>query len=279
MSGVAQRRPAYVEAIGENLRDVPWAEREVLLDDVTLHLGDAGLAGRDIALWTERFGSPADYARQLRSDLGLPSDPAGLRRARRFRFRHARLRVQLLCGFAVVVVGVLVAAVLWAHRVEPLDFGDVTAAPGAEELEAGGARDYRWRWTRGRHFAIGTWLRNDAAVPVRVTALDLGQTHVPWDNWQVQLATREQELRFRATRRFSPFTLAPGERRLIWFSGDFNRCPTDYEPGTATGISDIAATFKVLGITRRERLPLRFTYSVKLDHDCSHRVRRPGPAR
>jgi hypothetical protein len=269
VSGVAQRRPAYVEAIGENLRDVPWGQREALLDDVTLHLGDVGLAAGDITLWTERFGSPADYARQLRSDLGLPADPASLRRARRFRFRHARPRVKLLLGLAVAAVGAVIAAVVWTNRVDPLGFGDITVAPGAENLEAGGESEYRWRWTRGRHIAIGTWLRNDAPVSVRVTTLDLGQTRVPWDNWQVRLATITPELRFRATRRFSPFTLAPGERRLVWFSGDFNRCPTEYEPGSATGISDIAATFKVLGITRHERLPLGFTYSVKLDHDCS----------
>ena len=271
MSVVAQRRPVYVEAIGENLRDVPWAQREALLDDVAMHLGEAGLAREDIAPWTDRFGSPADYARQLRADLGLPADPASLRRARRFRFRHARLRVKLLIGLAVIAVGAVTATVVWANRVEPLSFGDVTVAPGAKALEAGRESEFRWRWRRGHRFAIGSFLRNDSTVPVRVTALDLDPAIEPWDNWQVRLATKEHELRFRATRRFSPFTLAPGKGQLAWFSGDFNRCPKHHGRGSGVGISDIAATFKVLGITRHERLPLGFTYSVKLDHDCSQR--------
>ncbi len=269
MSAVTQRRPAYVEAIGENLRDVPWAQREALLDDVAMHLGDAELAGEDVTSWTERFGSPADYARQLRTDLSLPTDEDSLHRARHFRFRGARLRVKLLIGLAVVAAGTVIVTAVWANRVAPLEFGIITVAPGAESFEAGGHSEYRWRWRRGHRFAIGSWLGNDSAVPVRVAALDLDRVLVPWDNWQVRLPTKEHEYRFRATRRFTPFTLAPGERQLVWFSGSFDRCPNSYEPGSGMGVSDIAATFKVLGITRRERIPLGFTYSVTLGPDCS----------
>ena len=262
-------RPAYVEAIAENLRDVPWAQREELLDDVALHLGDTEFARDEIAPWTERFGSPADYARQLRADLGLPTDATGLRRARRFQLRHTRIRVKLLIGLAAIAAGALIVTVVWANRVQPLGFGDITVAPGAKDLKADGGREFRWRWRRGDRFAVGSWLRNDSAVPVRVAALDLERILVPWDNWRVELATSQHELRFRATRRFAAFTLAPGERQLVWFTGDFSHCPKHHMTGSGTGISSIAATFKVLGITRHERVPLGFTYSVTLDRACS----------
>ena len=269
MSGGAQRRPAYVEAIAKNLRDVPWAQREELLDDVALHLGDVTFARDEIAPWTERFGSPADYARQLRADVGLPTDAAGLRRARRFQVRRAQLRVKLLIAVAGLGAGAVIATVIWANRVEPLRFGDITVAPGAEDLRVGAEREFRWRWRRGGRFAVGSWLRNDSPVPVRVAALELDRILVPWNSWRVELATGEHEVRFRATRRFAAFTLAPGERQLVWFTGDFSRCPKHHVPGSGTAISNIAVTFKMLGVTRHERVPLGFTYSVLLDRACS----------
>jgi hypothetical protein len=259
------RRPAYVDAIGAHLRDVPWAQREALLDDVATHLADAQLDPEDLALWTERFGSPQAYAASLRADLGLRTDEVGLHKGGVFWLRHARLRVKLLAAAGAIAACTFVAAVVWVLRAQPLTFESAVTQFDAESIDAGGESEFRWRWSRGGQFAAGTWLHNDAAVAIRVTALDAPRG--TWDHERVTLAAG-RDLVLGRDRPFAPFTLAPGTSRLVWFRGSFTRCPEPYAPGSGVGISDIDATFEILGITRRATLALPFTYSVVLGDDC-----------
>ena len=150
-----------------------------------------------------------------------------LRRARRFQVRHTRLRVKLLIGLAAIVAGALIATVVWANRVQPLGFGDITVAPAPRT---------RGRWGQGVSLAVearrSVRRRQLAAKRLRGAGASRGADlsgYRRWDDWRVELATNEHELRFRATRRFAAFTLAPGERQLVWFTGDFSSAKASHD--------------------------------------------------
>lgn len=69
----------YVDAVREALSDLPAAQRDELLDDLTQHLQEVAAEG-DAPL-SVRLGSPAAYAVELRTSIGLtaPAPPAGRR--------------------------------------------------------------------------------------------------------------------------------------------------------------------------------------------------------
>lgn len=65
---------AYLEAVREELADLPEEERGELLEDLAQHLSDiASDESRAELPLTELLGAPAEYASELRTAAGLPS--------------------------------------------------------------------------------------------------------------------------------------------------------------------------------------------------------------
>lgn len=263
MSRTTVRRPAYVEQIGRDLRDLPWTDRQALLDDVAAHLDAPDLPADDVGPWAERFGPPRQYARQLRDGLGMATDPDSMRRARRVHLRHSRRRTKVLIALAAAAGALTLALAVWLSTLQPITFGN-RIAMGGETITADGHDEQQWTWEQGEQFAIGTGMFNDGPLPIRVTAITLPEhLLVPWDRWRVTVGD-PHTLDIEPEVAFEPFSLDPDEVELIVFRGDFLRCPQDYDPGDGLGISQIDVTFEVLGITRHETLDLGFTYSVHI---------------
>jgi len=262
-------RPPYVDEIAKNLRDVPWNERQALLDDVSTHLNDAGLAPGELDAWIGRFGPPEDYARQLRSDLELEVDPRSLRRARRVRLRHIRPRSQLILGaavaIAVVAIGGFAYARSWLDGFQPFEFDNRVSEFGARSTSVADETQYVWQWKRGGQLAVGTWLHNKTDRSIRVTEVRLPDEDfiVPWDNWRITRGSDTADFMRSGQRPVRPFTLAPGEQQLLWFRGRFDSCPGAYDGGTTT-VGGVVVTFEVLGRTLTRRLDLGFSYGANL---------------
>lgn len=263
------KRPSYVEGVGRHLADVGWRQRQPLLDDLAVHLGEAELAPADLDAWNERFGSAESYARQLRVDLGLGVDPASLRRGQRPRFRTARLRTKVLTGVIVALIAILAVSTTWVANHQPLTTGNLVVGGGARS-DRSRPPVHAWDWIEGGGFVIGTELRNAGRVPVRVTSVDLpAQLLVPWDNWRVTMSAEDRFATPTAPEvAMVPFTLAPGEHRWIWFRGEFETCPVDYTPGSGLGMKTTELTFEVLGIERHDTVPLGFSYEVRVAEPC-----------
>lgn len=62
----------YVDAVREALSDLPAAQRDELLDDLTQHLQE--VAAEADAPLSVRLGPPAAYAEELRASIGLTAD-------------------------------------------------------------------------------------------------------------------------------------------------------------------------------------------------------------
>jgi hypothetical protein len=277
MSPAQPPRSPYVQEIGRNLRDVPWAKREALLDDVSTHLSDAGLATDELDAWVERFGTPEEYARQLRSDLELPTDPKSLHRARLLHLRTMRLRSRLLLATAVVLatvgIGGYVYVQSWFDGFQPFRFEGQQSAYGGRSTDVGNQSEHVWTWKQGGQFAIAASLHNtsDKTIRVKSIALDTDKDFsVPWDNWRIRLAPSNGDYFKHSERPVTPFTLRPDEDQLVAFRGDFVKCSADYQSGSSgTGSVDLTVggaivTFEVHGRTLTRHLNLGFTYGVKL---------------
>lgn len=77
---MAKTDPAaeYLAGVAAALSDLPAAELAEIMDDVRAHLADLAAefgAGAGTAAFTERLGSPAAYAAELRAAAGYPSAP------------------------------------------------------------------------------------------------------------------------------------------------------------------------------------------------------------
>jgi hypothetical protein len=270
MAGRGPGHSRYVEEIGRSFRDLPWRERQTVLDDVATHLGDAGLEPADLDAWTARFGPADEYARQLRADLGMGTDERAMHAAQLVHARTGRPRTKLLIATGAVLAAAAVGFGVWIGTTQPLGTGtDTIARYGATSISAGAETRHTWQWRRGGRFAIGTWLTNDGPLDVRVDALKLDRTSiVPWDDWRVTIAAVNGAGPNLGERPPTPFTLASGDRRLIWLRGEFLRCPRDHQAGGATYVGTLDVEFALLGVARRTTLDLPFTYGVELDRPC-----------
>jgi len=123
----------YVDAVREALSDLPAAQRDELLDDLTQHLQEVAAEG-DAPL-SVRLGPPAAYAEELRASIGLTADSprprggvlhrleAGLDRGRAALLEHPTSRAvvdflpELRPGWWVLRGYLLVAvpSVLWDY--------------------------------------------------------------------------------------------------------------------------------------------------------------------
>ena len=159
--------------------------------DVAAHLGEEGLAPKPIEPWRERFGEEADYARELRAELGLGADAASMIRARALRFSIARPLTRRLLTSSLLVLTGMIAGIVWFNHLQPLQAANLVAHANPEAVDAGGQTEFRWVWSKGGEFVIGTWLTNTGDLPVRVTRLEPAEQElfVAWDNWRITAAT------------------------------------------------------------------------------------------
>ena len=79
-STTTEERTRYLEAVREELDDLPEEERTDLLEDLGLHLAEVSAErGADDPPLTSLLGPPARYAAELRAAAGLPPRNAGAR--------------------------------------------------------------------------------------------------------------------------------------------------------------------------------------------------------
>jgi hypothetical protein len=272
MTKVQSARDRYIRQVGQYFRDVPWTTRQTILADLTAHLDEANLADNTWEAWTEHFGRPYEYARQLRKDLGYATALDSIAKAQRFNARHVRPRTKALIAATVLLISAAAGSTIWVANYQPLRIGAITTCC-AKSLSAGGATEYQFTWVQDGEFYIGIWITNTGSVAIRVTdigpqaGLSMSNPNLPWDNWRITLSTKEIPRPEGNDRPFSPFELAPGATQLIYIRADFDNCRPRFVAGGGAGLNSIHVSFEVAGFDRAEHLQLGFTYSV-VEIDC-----------
>lgn len=227
----------YLAAVELQLGDLPWKARKHLAADLRLHLAELP-PGEDLV---ERLGSPAAYAAELRSAEGLavPRGPIAFLRARRPR----NVAIALVL---VAVVAALIAAAAWASSYQPVVTGSTWMNPRGGR--AGALEEYVATFRPGAPFQLGFSIRNDGRFPVRIVDVPLGNFYpfvvrafvIPPNPHVVDFQTHGEP--------FHPFTLAPGEERLLALRGRYRTCAS-YPASAGSAIT-------VFGLPVRERFAL-----------------------
>jgi hypothetical protein len=220
-------RDTYLDAVGFELRDLPWGMRRRLLAELGDHLAELP-DGTDLV---ERLGLPQRYASELRTAAGLERrrGPVAFLRAR-------RLRNLLLVAVALTVLGLGIGAVAWIDNYQPLATGNSGYVPGAKSSPAGDGIYYVFR--QGKRLRYGMTIWNRGRFTVRVLGVpDFYKGHVigvPVSGRLLMSAPTNWAYGGIPTpyTPFRPFDLKPGEQRGLIFSGVYDQpCPNRPNPG------------------------------------------------
>lgn len=250
-------RADYVRSVSFELGDLPWSMRQDLLAELRGHLEELP-ADTDL---DERLGPPEKYAADLRSAAGLEQrhGPQAFLQAR-------RPRTIVLATFALVVIGLAIGAVVWVQSYQPLRPGDSQIDPaGAVNSPTDNGSSVTFH--KGRPFQVGVFVKNTGPFTVHVDragqppALPLSPAGIgsPGNLPVVARVLMSPPLPPNKLvgpfTPFRPFSLRPGQTRLILLKGVYGNCKA-WAPGSIAGIDSIPVRFSYLWKTATVEIPL-----------------------
>ncbi len=245
----------YLRAYERTLRDLPWRQRRELVAELQAHLAefppDADLVAR--------LGSPRSYAADVRAAAGL-SRQRGLSA-----FIRAR-RPRNLVGavVAVVVVGLLIAAVGWIATYQPLGFGNGVLPAGKE---VPGAPGYVLTFHKGRRFDLGMEVVNYGRFTVRVLGVPAG-SDAPWSAGLLMSSPHVQTGGFYPPwRRFRPFDLKPRYSVYLRLHG-VQACHKPVSAQTTYTFSNFPVRYRFLWHTSTAQIPFPEGQKVVFPRGC-----------
>jgi hypothetical protein len=249
----------YVRRVGFALVDLPWSTRRDLLAELRGHLGELP-AGEDLEA---RLGSPEQYAADLRLTAGLE------RRRGAVAFLRARRPRNLIATvLALALVGLVIGAVVWVDRYQPLAFAGGTQLP-LDSKPSVGAAGITVVFRKGRPFEYGITIQNSGRFTVRV----LGVPRSVTDFYAGRLLMSQDQtgrLDERPLERFHPFDMAPGSFRWLVLKGVY-ACTTGMGSGTGTTWDAIPVRFGFLWRTGTAWIPLDEPLTFQFPKACPPR--------
>jgi HAAS domain-containing protein len=247
----------YVRKVDSALRDLPWSQRRDLVSELPAHLSDVP-AGTDLA---ERFGTPEQYAADLRAAAGIDRrrGPIAFVRAR-------RPRNVFLTATALALAGLIAGGIAWVQSYQPLIAAGSGPNPTQLRFRPNGAPK-PLQFHKGGHFRIALPIENNGSFAVRIVGL--GGIHAapvaflphpplpftyrllmkrPSKNWD----ERESHLI-----PFKPFDLAPGEGSMIVVYATYAKTCRPWEP------RDVADVEPTGFLVRDGFFPIRYRFLWK----------------
>lgn len=221
----------YVAAVEMQLLDLPWRVRKNLVADLRVHLAEIP-AQEDLVA---RLGTPQTSAGELRTAAGL-APRRGL-----IAFVRARRPRNVVIAVALVALGAAVAAtVTWAGSYQPVTGGATGMNPRVSSQGALGEIVAPFR--NGKPFQVGFSVRNSGRFAVRILDMPLTGFHP----FVVRKFTaRSDERGTGPPVRFQPFTLEPGQERLIVLRGRYANCH-NWAAGTSVGYEAMPVRMRFL---------------------------------
>lgn len=157
----------YYGTVADSVDDIPWRERQRILDTLADRLGALGPDDSP----TSELGPPEDYAAQVRAAAGATTERGGSFA----RLRASRTRTKVLLGAAAFLVVVLVAGAVSALRYQPLRAEGTAEAvdPGLVVQDAGGVQGLTVRFQPGGQILVRYSLTNSGLVDVNIDGIDI----------------------------------------------------------------------------------------------------------
>lgn len=250
-------REDYVRSVSFELGDLPWRQRQDLLAEIRGHLAELP-ADTDLEA---RLGTPKKYAADLRSAAGLEQrhGPKAFLQAR-------RPRTIVLATLALVVIGLAIGGVVWVQSYQPLEPSDSQIDP-AGAVNSPTDNGISVTFHKGRPFQVGVFVKNTGPFTVHVDsagqppALPLSPAGIGSPG-NLPIVARvlvsrplpPDELVGPLTP-FRPFSLRPGQTRLILLKGIYGNCRA-WAAGSIAGIDSIPVRFSYLWKTTTVEIPL-----------------------
>ena len=211
------------------------------------------------------LGNPEEIALTLRRTANLP---------RRVSLRRRFWRSPWWVKAATVIVVAMIAPLTWYGRTTlqyELQTTGYAGQDGVETVTAGDVHEARYQGVPGGAFRYGMYVYNPGPYSVEITDVDrmrdwLGDIKV--DSIRVAPGSGAPGQPWLDSTEFVAFTLRPGDERLIWITGHFADCglPTPWSSGYRqtgkTWVETWPITFRVLGVTRHQDLPLSTHFAV-----------------
>ncbi|HEV7680227.1 MAG TPA: hypothetical protein VGQ42_16820 [Candidatus Dormibacteraeota bacterium] len=266
----ATRTPAdaYAVAVGRELRDLRRQRRRRLLDDLRRHLSELP-AGSDLAA---TLGAPKRYAEDLRSSNGI-APPHGWGRVRRV---PVRLRVALVLALITAVAASIGG--VWISQYQPLVRGLSYSLSGTRaDPVFGGASNVVVDFQQSAMYQFDFAVRNGGSVGVDVVDVPLQLLHgFPLVMEEVLVMPPRAYCCRENARPFQPFSLAPGEERGLVFRSVMEHCQS-FPDGGSISVSSLDLRFRVLGITKTQKVDLPAPLAVRMPGTDTPQCRLPRP--
>lgn len=240
----------YVRQVEWALRDLPWRQRRELIADLRAHLAELPEGSDRVA----RFGTPENYAAELRAAAGL--EP---RHGLRAYIRARRPRNLVLVTALVLAVALAITAVVYVQSYQPLaNYPDAGPIVRGDAKQTPGVAGYTVFFRAGRPFWWGIPVVNNGPFAVRV----LGAPPVAGAFFlagRLFMSTRDDDLGGSTLEPFQPFDLQPGVFRWLVFKGVFACHGMGMDKGRGgTVASEFPVRFEFLWRTATADIPLEY---------------------
>ena len=248
----------YVRRVDRALRDLPWAERQNLAAELRDHLAELPV---DADL-VERLGAPEKYAADLRAAEGLE------RRHGAVAFLRARRpRNLVLAVLAAIVLVLAIGAVAWIQTYQPIAFDGATVWPqhvkispdnksGSVVFHEGGIFTYGIEITNTGRFSVRVLGLTDLASGLSGLTRGLDDPPLPFTPGVIVSLPLPPDRTGPPYRRFQPFDLEPGQRRLLLLKGRYTNCRAFYGGATGEEIVTFPIRYRFLWRTATVRITL-----------------------
>ena len=169
-----------------------------------------------------------------------------------------RLVVAAVTVTIVVVLGGGYLLTTTSHRLEQGSWSWRSA--DAEDLRAGPTREVRYVFQRGGQLQFGASIRNPGPWPVTITNVAVNEGPAEYHQFKVVALTMTytdgSEANTRDPMPFAATTVAVGAE--LWVYVTMTMPDVEMGPGSAMYFGDLAVTYRVLGMTRHEWVPMGF---------------------